>query len=1458
MKSVIFSALLIFLLIALPVSAATIHVPDDEETIQAGIDAAEAGDSVLVADGDYEGNGNVDITINTAITILSENGPEDCILNCAQNNATNGIELQDAVFLSGFTIVGADTGIIVRNADDVNIENCVVRESSVHGILIIGSLNLNINLTSSIENDCNAAQQGIGMRVEASEGTVTNSTFNDNTTQGSGAGVWCGGSEIAFELCEFSGNTAVLYGGGLYIGTESNCQLTSCLISGNSTSNDNDQGNGGGIALIDANTQLLVDGCVIAENTTERSGGALYISGSECTMRNSFILNNEATRNGGGTLMYATATGTFFNNVFDGNSCGIDGGGTSISNNSQGEIGNCTYSNNTAGTVANNGMGGGIYMGSGTTTSILNSIIWGNQSDTGDQEFGQNATQINITNTCVDNGVDPNAWQNVQGNNVENIIEDDPAFDESEEDPNWGANGFFIEPDSPCVDAGDDDSDVYELDTHTTQTNLDVDQAEVDLGFHYDPVWFRNFGRLFGNVVDAENNEPLADVAIETTLDQDAVTDEEGFWEIEDAEPGDFDITATLEGYTPLTIEGLNVAAGRERQVNFRLERITSRLHGLVTDAVSEEPLEGVLIVTSNDQQTFTDEEGMWAIEDAVPGEFEITATLEDYEPVTLRDQVLEEGGDLEINFELSQGVGRLFGTVIDADDQSPLENALVETSLGLDARTDADGNWEIPEAPAAPFDITASFEGYISQTIENQRVEPDGELEINFGLSAPRINIDIEEIVGNLNVEDQLEVEFQISNPGGADLEWNAYTRLSGGNGIEPWELRASGDQIEGLHGVVWAEDRFYASMTTENGNEIYALGPDGDILGSFEQPSDGGETMLDLAWDGEYIWGSGEFWLFGFTPDGRERARFRGVGDVNVGLAWDTENDWLWATSALMDDPIRSFNRRGDRQAVFENPGLDIKGLAFWADDPDGYNLYTYYDAPEGGLGISKMNTENGEFMEVGVLNPEGGGTAAGATITSNYYPMNDVFISVAETDEGGRVDIWQLAASQAWMSFAPGQGIIQPDDSQIITFTFNSTGALDGLYQGEFVVEHNAFGGEEIIPVQMQVIEEPRHTTKRINLTSNWNLVSMNLQPDDENVGLLVSDLVNAQELVMVRDQYGKFYLPSRSGFTNMDAWSAETGYWILMNSPQTLTLSGTTIRSDQPIQLDAGWQIVAYYPRLAMSPENAFVSIDENLVLAKDGNGRFYSPEWDFNSLEMCRNGKGYIVNLREADELIWFGGGEEMAPHRGAPRNPEAQAEYYSVLPSTGSDMSLLATLPEYATGEIGVWVGDQLVGSGVIKDGRCGIAVRGDDIFSGDINGAMNGDDLTITWWDNNQLVSNIEVDILLGDLQYTTNSFTVVDIKETDLPQDFTVLSAFPNPFNNRTTVTYNLKEESHVTISVYDLSGRKVLLLTNETISAGIHTIEFNAENQASGVYFIQMNLGNVSHTVKTLLLR
>jgi len=60
-----------------------LHVPSEYDTIQSAIDAASDGDEVVVADGIYTGDGNKNLEfLGKAITVRSENGPENCIIDC--------------------------------------------------------------------------------------------------------------------------------------------------------------------------------------------------------------------------------------------------------------------------------------------------------------------------------------------------------------------------------------------------------------------------------------------------------------------------------------------------------------------------------------------------------------------------------------------------------------------------------------------------------------------------------------------------------------------------------------------------------------------------------------------------------------------------------------------------------------------------------------------------------------------------------------------------------------------------------------------------------------------------------------------------------------------------------------------------------------------------------------------------------------------------------------------------------------------------------------------------------------------------------------------------------------------------------------------------------------------------------------------------------------------------------
>ena len=79
-----------------------------------------------------------------------------------------------------------------------------------------------------------------------------------------------------------------------------------------------------------------------------------------------------------------------------------------------------------------------------------------------------------------------------------------------------------------------------------------------------------------------------------------------------------------------------------------------------------------------------------------------------------------------------------------------------------------------------------------------------------------------------------------------------------------------------------------------------------------------------------------------------------------------------------------------------------------------------------------------------------------------------------------------------------------------------------------------------------------------------------------------------------------------------------------------------------------------------------------------------------------------------------------------------------------------------------------------------------------------------------------------------------------------SELPAEIVLRQNYPNPFNPATIITYELPQQVHVRLDVFDMTGRHVAELVNEQVSAGTHHVSFNAMNLSSGVYMYRLQAG------------
>jgi photosystem II stability/assembly factor-like uncharacterized protein len=112
-----------------------------------------------------------------------------------------------------------------------------------------------------------------------------------------------------------------------------------------------------------------------------------------------------------------------------------------------------------------------------------------------------------------------------------------------------------------------------------------------------------------------------------------------------------------------------------------------------------------------------------------------------------------------------------------------------------------------------------------------------------------------------------------------------------------------------------------------------------------------------------------------------------------------------------------------------------------------------------------------------------------------------------------------------------------------------------------------------------------------------------------------------------------------------------------------------------------------------------------------------------------------------------------------------------------------------------------------------------------------------------------------------ISGLILSTNQGGVVKVDDkviSNIPSEFKLHQNYPNPFNSSTRIVFELPYETYVELEVYDVLGRKVKKLFEGYKSAGLHYIDFNAEDLSSGVYFYKLKVNGKSLVNKMILVK
>ncbi|MBT3232282.1 MAG: choice-of-anchor D domain-containing protein [Calditrichaeota bacterium] len=465
-------AMITILAVVLGVSyclADIINIPDDFETIQAGIDSAEEADTVLVQPGvyveniDFDGHnivvGSLFITTEDTAYVdrtIIDGDSSDSVVQFGSRE-TEAAELSGFTLRNGFAILGG--GIFIRDASPT-LSHLVISgnwagddRAGYDGAGIYMDRNAAPNLRNVIIRNNRTQNLGHGGGIYCRENAIPelrNCTIINNWAKYGGALVADDAFPTLIESAILN-NTGDDKAGGIWTLSHSIVTLEDVVISGNQT----DDGGRGGAIFNDLGSTIIMNRVTVSSNIARYGGGIFNYRDGILDINDSEVIHNITINDGNGGGIYLDYRGviTLDHVLVANNRADSRGGGIYIDDQMTGpelNLTNLSLLRNSAGVE-----GGGLYLWNGSVTHIVNSILWDNDPDQIFISRTEPENFLSISFTDIEGG-----QEGIEDNHNVDLFWGDGNIDQDPVFVNPNEGNYFLAENSPCIDAGNPNSEV--------------------------------------------------------------------------------------------------------------------------------------------------------------------------------------------------------------------------------------------------------------------------------------------------------------------------------------------------------------------------------------------------------------------------------------------------------------------------------------------------------------------------------------------------------------------------------------------------------------------------------------------------------------------------------------------------------------------------------------------------------------------------------------------------------------------------------------------------------------------------------------------------------------------------------------------------------------------------------------------------------------------------------------
>jgi VCBS repeat-containing protein len=581
---------------------------------------------------------------------------------------------------------------------------------------------------------------------------------------------------------------------------------------------------------------------------------------------------------------------------------------------------------------------------------------------------------------------------------------------------------------------------------------------------------------------------------------------------------------------------------------------------------------------------------------------------------------------------------------------------------------------------------------------------------------------------------------------------------------------------------------------------------------------------------------------------------------------------------------------------------------------------NRFTQRDLEDGRVRYAHTaDNASNDIFTFDVRDPGGTGPTGEVAITVLDRTPPSVPDSVRATSAFGEVTVaWEESPEgdlagynlyRSTSSFDDVSAARQVNDGFIEEASFTDQGGTAGTTHFYRVTAVDTTGNESTVSPEVQGL--PREPTVPVQVTRTFD------DPESEqsyalvglpgSVSLRVSDIfadVSSDDWIAYREDGAEGAEPfsrTKCGASASCRFQTGNGFWVLANGAFTVEEAFSNVaisqESDFGISIQDGWNVVSNpferdVPWSAVQQAsgtnqplwawNGTWAQASTFASAKDGVAYYFRDDaidelrvpFDpaLTSQSIAEKEEHRVpVDVRTLTLSLKRGGEVQSTVSLGMRPDAKPSLDRYDVFAPPGYFQDDLLRLMREADGQTNLLAAEYQPGSEegqsfhltIQADPRTApaLSVEGGSAFDGEIRLVHQGSGKTYDLKEQSKVAPTLQkreeqFTVLIGSQRF------VEEKSQEAVSGKSRLVSTYPNPFRGRVTIEYVLAEATTVTLTVYDVLGRRVAVVARGEESSGHHTIRWRPRQQVrelgSGVYFLRLEAGNVIDTQKLTIIK